>query len=133
MNLRRALLAAGVVVLVLLFVGGWLLVRPLFDRPSLRLLDYAADAADPASLTVRAERTCGDRIGRAEVVETDDRVEVTVPRTSSDPDAVCAAVYREWAVEVTLDKSLADRPVYDGGCLARGRADATCRLAASPR
>lgn len=133
MILRRALLPAGVAVLVALVVGGWLLVRPVFDPASVRLLRYDVAAAGDPGLTVYAERTCGDRLGRTVVLEDADRVEVTVRRASSDADAVCAAVHREWEVAVELDEPLAGRPVYDGGCLAAGRSDTACRLPASSR
>lgn len=67
---------------------------------------------------------CGE-VSDVDVIESDDRVEVTV---HVDHDGLyCADLAVERATRVELAAPLGDRPVYDGSCLRR-RSEEACRV-----
>ncbi|MEI5672214.1 MULTISPECIES: hypothetical protein [unclassified Nocardioides] len=77
-------------------------------------------------VVVHATLSACQTISDVDLVETADRVEVTLDLTGED---TCAGESVEVEKGVRLERRLRDRAVYDGGCLADGGTDERCRAA----
>ena len=87
------------------------------------------DEYDAGRRAVRVHATLSDcqEISDATVIETPERVEITLVLTGDDS---CAGESVEADRRVRLKSRLGDRLVYDGSCLAEGGSDSLCRAAA---
>jgi hypothetical protein len=107
--------------IVALAVGGIYLLSPHDDSSPTTTWEAYREASD-GLIVYSLLRSC-DEVTGVDVVERDDRVDVTVQVAYG---GVCGDLAVENAVRANLAEPLAGRPVRDGACLTRGLTQREC-------